>query len=353
MAAGRLLPRPRSGNPSPVKTSLTGIKPTSTPHLGNYLGAIRPALQVQEAHRTFYFVPDYHALTTLWEPEKMRQYTYDVAATWLACGLDPDRTLLYRQSDIPEVFELTWVLACLCATGQLERGHAYKDALAKGEAPNAGLFNYPLLMAADVLLFDADEVPIGRDQKQHLELARDLALRFNHHFGEATLVVPEPKLTEAPLVPGTDGEKMSKSRGNTIPLFAPSRELRKVIMGIATSSEPLEAPKDPESATVFQLYRLVAPDEQVQEMADKLRAGGYGWGHAKEDLFAAVEAEVAPKRERYMELREDEDALDHILDRGASRARVIARATMRRVRYATGIDREPPRDMKATIKLKR
>lgn len=336
-----------------MKTSLTGIKPTSTPHLGNYLGAIRPGLQMQRAYRTFYFVADYHALTTLRDPERLRQYTYDVTATWLACGLDPDATLLYRQSDIPEVFELTWVLGCLCATGQLERGHAYKDAVAKGEAPNAGIFNYPLLMAADILLFDADEVPVGRDQKQHLELTRDLAIRFNHHFGEAILVVPEVRVTEAPLVPGTDGEKMSKSKGNTIPLFAPYEELKKVVMGIRTSSEPLEAPKDPESSTVYQLYRLVATPDQVTTMAGKLRAGGYGWGHAKEDLLAALEAEIAPKREKYLALRANEDELERILHRGAARARQIARATMGRVRSATGIDREMPRASKSTIERKR
>ncbi len=336
-----------------MKTSLTGIKPTATPHLGNYLGAIRPGLAMQREYRTFYFVADYHALTTLWDPALLRQYTYDVTAIWLACGLDPDATLLYRQSDIPEVFELTWVLACLCATGQLERGHAYKDALAKGDkAPNAGIFNYPLLMAADILLFDADEVPVGQDQKQHLELTRDLALRLNHHFGEATLVVPAVKVTEAPLVPGTDGEKMSKSRGNTIPLFAPPKELRKVIMGIKTGSEPLEAPKDPETSTVFKLYELVATAAQREEMAEKLRAGGYGWGHAKEALFEALEAELEPKRKRYEELRANEDELEHILQQGAGRARQIARATMARVRYAVGVDREMPREMKSTVRLK-
>jgi len=335
-----------------MKTSLTGIKPTSTPHLGNYLGAIRPAIELQRGHAAFYFIADYHALTTLKDPKALRSYIYDVAATWLACGLDPQNTLLYRQSDVTEVFELTWVLSCLIAAGQLERGHAYKDAVAKGEAPNAGIFNYPVLMAADIILYDADVVPVGRDQKQHVEVARDLALRFNHMFGEATLVVPEALVTEAPLVPGTDGQKMSKSHGNAIPLFGPPDELRKAVMSIKTGSERLEDPKDPETSTVFALYRLVASDAQVETMAADLRRGGYGWGHAKEALFEAVEAEIGPKRARFAELRANVDELDKILTDGAFGARKIARPTMERVRYAIGIDRHPPRELKSTIRIK-
>jgi tryptophanyl-tRNA synthetase len=277
-----------------------------------------------------------------------------VTATWLACGLDPDRTLLYRQSDVPEVFELTWVLSCVCATGQLERGHAYKAAVDKGEAPNAGLFNYPLLMAADILLFDTHVVPVGKDQKQHLELTRDVAQRINHHYGEGTLVVPEAVINDrAPLVPGTDGDpKMSKSKGNTIPLFAPPEELRKVVMGIKTGGEPLEAPKEPEGSTVFQLYELVATEEQIATMDQKLRAGGYGWGHAKQDLYEALEAELGPKREKYRALRQNEAELDATLQMGASRARRIAHATMQRLRYAIGIDRVPASDLKTTLRLK-
>lgn len=322
-----------------VQTALTGIKPTATPHLGNYLGAIRPALKLAETYRTFYFIADYHALTTVRDPKRLQQYVYDVAATWLACGLDPDRTLLYRQSDLPEVFELGWVLSCLLATGQLERGHAYKDALSKGESPNAGIFNYPVLMAADILLFDTDLVPVGKDQKQHLELTRDVAARLNHLYGEGTVVVPDPLIEEAPLVPGIDGEKMSKSRDNTIPLFGPAKKLRKVVMRIATSSEPLEAPKDPEPSTVFQLYRQVASPEQVAQMERKLREGGYGWGHAKEDLAQALESELGPMRERYEALRPDEPRLDAILAQGAEKGRAIARETLRRVRRAVGIEK--------------
>jgi tryptophanyl-tRNA synthetase len=320
-----------------VKTSLTGIKPTHLPHLGNYLGAIRPALSLVDRYRTLYFIADYHALTTVREAAALRNHIRDVAATWLACGLDPERTLLYRQSDVPEVFELTWVLSCLLATGQLERGHAYKDAISRGESPNAGIFNYPALMAADILLYDTDVVPIGKDQKQHLELTRDVANRLNHLYGEGTLVVPEALITEAPLVPGTDGEKMSKSKGNSIPLFESPKKLRKVIMGIKTTSETLDEPKSVDGSTVYELYALIAP-EHAAEMKRKLEAGGYGWGHAKQDLFEAIEAELGPKRDAYLSIRADEARLDALLHVGAGKAREIARHTMDRVRSAVGID---------------
>jgi tryptophanyl-tRNA synthetase len=319
------------------KVSLTGIKPTNLPHLGNYLGAIRPALEVSGDREGYYFIADYHALTTMRDPAQLREAVHDVAATWLASGLDPERSLFYRQSAVPEVFELAWILSCVVATGQLERGHAYKDALSRGEAPNAGIFYYPVLMAADILLFDADEVPVGADQKQHIELARDMAQRLNHHYGEGTVVVPAPRGTEAPLVPGLDGNKMSKSRNNGVPLFADAKELKKATMKFVTGSEPLEAPKDPESATVFQLYKLVASPGQVDAMAEKLRAGGYGWGHAKQDLAEALEAELGPKRERFRELRANPEELERILARGEAKARIIARRTLDRVRAAIGI----------------
>ncbi len=318
-----------------MKTSLTGIQATGTPHLGNYIGAIRPALKLAETYRSFYFIADYHALTTINDPAELRSNVYDVAATWLACGLDPERTVFYRQSAIPEVHELAWTFACLISTGQLERGTSYKDALAKGEAPNAGIFNYPLLMAADIILYDAHVVPVGRDQKQHLEVARDVAVRFNHVFGE-TLVVPEPVIKSELLVPGLDGKKMSKSYGNYVPLFAPAKELRNQLLKIVTGSEALEAPKEPEGTTIFTMYRFVASDAQCQEMAAKLRAGGYGWGHAKQALFEAIDAEIGPFRERFVALRKDEPELDRILARGAERAREIAHATIARVRKAVG-----------------
>ncbi|MFO0695445.1 MAG: tryptophan--tRNA ligase [Polyangiales bacterium] len=319
-----------------MKTSLTGIKPTHGPHLGNYLGAIRPALELQAEYRTLYFIADYHALTTVRDPKALHEHTRDVAAVWLASGLDPHQTILFRQSRVPEVFELGWVLSCLLATGQLERGHAYKDALARGEHPNAGIFNYPVLMAADILLYDTNVVPIGQDQKQHLELCRDVATRVNHLYGEGTLVVPDALITDAPLVPGLDGQKMSKSKGNAIPLFAPPKELRKAIMSIVSGSEPLEAPKDPDSSTVYLLFKQVSP-EKAPAMAEKLRAGGYGWGHAKQELYEAIEAELGPKREAYESFRKDEAKLDLLLDEGEEKARAIARETLGRVREAIGI----------------
>lgn len=321
-----------------MKRSLTGIKPTGTIHIGNYLGAMRPALKlVDEYESTLYFIADYHALTTVHDRSALHTMIYDVAAAWLAAGLDPERTLLYRQSAIPEVFEFTWVLCCLIATGQLERGHAYKDAVAKGQSPNAGIFNYPVLMAADIVLYDTNVVPVGRDQKQHIEIARDLAMRLNHVFGEDTVVVPEGVVQDELLVPGIDGQKMSKSYGNIIPLFGTQKELKKAVMSVVTSSETLEEPKEPEGTTVFTLYRQVAGEERAQDLAKKLRAGGYGWGHAKQDLLEALESELGPMRERYQALRADEAGLDKTLAMGAERARVIARATMERVRDAIGI----------------
>ena len=317
--------------------SLTGIKPTGTIHVGNYLGAMRPALELVDRYdSSLYFIADYHALTTVQDKKSLHTTIYDVAAAWLAVGLEPERTLLYRQSAIPEVFELTWILSCLIAAGQLERGHAYKDALTKGQAPNAGIFNYPVLMAADIILYDTDVVPVGRDQKQHLEIARDVAVRFNHVFGEGALVVPESVIQEEVLVPGTDGQKMSKSYDNVIPLFGTQKELKKAVMGIVTGSEPLEAPKEPDG-TVFTLYRQVAGAAKADVLATKLRAGNYGWGHAKLELVDALEEALSPMRERYRALRADEAQLDKELEHGAERARKIARATLERVRDAIGI----------------
>ncbi|HEX7481687.1 MAG TPA: tryptophan--tRNA ligase [Polyangiales bacterium] len=329
------------------KVSLTGIKPTGATvsvdeggsvHLGNYLGAIRPALALADRYRCVYFIADYHALTTQRDAQALRENVRDVAATWLACGLDPEQMLIFRQSSVIEVFELTWIFACLVATGQLERGHAYKDALDRGEAPNAGIFNYPLLMAADIILYDSEVVPVGLDQKQHLELARDIAVRMNHVYGEGTVVVPQVVVAEAPTVPGFDGRKMSKSYGNTIPLFAPSTALRTAIMKVKSDSTPIEAPKEPQGATVFDLYKLVATPEQQAQLAAKLRAGNYGWGHAKQELFELLDAQLSPMRERYQALRADPKHIDGVLEAGADKARIVARRTLGRVRAAIGID---------------
>jgi tryptophanyl-tRNA synthetase len=307
--------------------------------VGNYVGAMRPALELARTYdSTLYFIADYHALTLVNDRSALSATVYDVAASWLAAGLDPDRTLLFRQSSIVEVFELTWVFSCLIATGQLERGVAYKDALGKGQSPNAGVFNYPVLMAADIVLYDTNVVPVGRDQRQHLELARDVAVRFNHLFGEGTVVVPEAVIQDEVLVPGTDGQKMSKSYGNVIPLFGTAKELKKAVMSIVTGSETLEEPKEPEGTTVFTLYKQVAGAERADALAARLRAGNYGWGHAKQELLGVLEQELAPIRERYQALRGDEAKLDKILAHGAEGARVIARATIERVRDAIGIE---------------
>lgn len=327
--------------------SLTGIQPSGRTggleeggaiHLGNYFGAIRPALELAQTYDGLYFIADYHALNSVREPEVLRENVRDVAATWIAAGLDPERTLLYRQSSVIEVFELAWIFGTLLAAGQLERGHAYKDALDRGQAPSAGLLNYPLLMAADIVLYDADVVPVGADQKQHLELARDIAVRVNHLYGEGTVVVPEALISDAPVVPGFDGRKMSKSYGNTIPLFAPSKPLRAAILKVKSDSTPLEEPKEPDGTLVYDLYRLVATPEQQAALAAKLRAGNFGWGHAKQELFEVLDAHIAPMRERYVELRAHPERIDAILEAGAQKARERARCTIRRVRRAIGID---------------
>ncbi|MCC7536643.1 MAG: tryptophan--tRNA ligase [Deltaproteobacteria bacterium] len=325
-----------------MPTVLTGVKPSGTPHIGNYLGAIRPALGLADRYeRSLLFIADYHALTTVQDAKEMTESIYDVAATWLACGVDPKRTLLYRQSSIPEVFELAWVLACTTAKGLLDRAHAFKDAEARGKHVNAGLYWYPVLMAADILLFDTTVVPVGKDQKQHIEIAREAAERFNHVFGE-TLVVPEPAIDENVMtIPGLDGEKMSKSYGNVIPLFASSKELRSLVMKIKTGSEALEDPKDPDTSLVYALYKAVATPDEARAAAERYRAGGMGWGHAKHELFERLDAELAGPRERYAKLSADRGYLDEVLAEGAARARRIAVETLWRVRKATGIDRAP------------
>lgn len=316
--------------------SLTGIKPTAQPHLGNLLGSIRPALALQASHDAFYFIADYHALTTLHDRELVRRYTREVTAAWLAFGLDPERTTLWVQSDVPETCELAWYLGCVSGLGWLERGHAVKDAREHGREVTFGVFAYPLLMAADILLYDTHVVPVGKDQKQHIEIARDMAIAFNQRFGE-TLVVPEPLIQEdVAVVPGLDGRKMSKSYGNGIELFLPAKQLRKKVMSIVTDSKGVEEPKDPDHDNIFGLYKLLATPEQCADLAARYRAGGLGYGHAKQELYEVLEATLGPARERFEALLADEAALDRTLAHGAERARVHARATLRRVRDACG-----------------
>ncbi|KUP96213.1 tryptophan--tRNA ligase [Thermobifida cellulosilytica] len=333
-----------------TKTYLTGVKPTGEPHLGNYLGALKPALEAAREYDAYYFIADYHALTTVRDPEVMRHNVRSVAATWLACGLDPERTVIYRQSDIPETFELTWILSCVTAKGLMNRAHAYKAVrdrnAAAGNADldagvNMGLFNYPILMAVDILIMETDLVPVGRDQAQHVEYAADIAGSFNHLFGDGyTFRIPQGVFPEgdASVLPGIDGRKMSKSYDNHIPLFLPENKLKKLIRRIPTDSTPVEAPKDPDSSVVFQLLTHFADADQVAATRKRLEAGGMGWGELKNELFEAINAEVAPMRERYEQLMAPDSELDDILAEGARRARERARRVLAQVRAAIGID---------------
>ena len=329
--------------PQGPRRSLSGIKSTGTPHLGNYLGMIRPAIALQDTHEPFYFVADYHALTTERDPVAMRRATHEITATFLAAGLDPTRAAFFRQSDVPEVTELAWLLSCVITMGELERAHAFKARKAEGTEGTAlhGLFAYPVLMAADILIYDSHVVPVGKDQVQHVEMARDMAKRFNHHFGEV-LVLPEARVREEVMtIPGIDGRKMSKSYGNGIDVFVPKKQLKQRIMQIVTDSTPLEAPKDPSTCNVVALYKYFATPAQVAEMEAAYRAGGYGYGHAKLALFEALEAHVAPMRERYDALIAAPDTLEDVLRAGAAKARGVAREVLGRARERVGYPRYP------------
>jgi tryptophanyl-tRNA synthetase len=317
---------------------LTGIQSTGTPHLGNVLGAIRPAIALSSdtANESFLFIADLHSLTQIKEPAVLRENTYAVAAAWLACGLDTDRTVFYRQSDVTEVTELTWYLSCFFPYSRLNLAHSFKDKADRLDDVNAGLFTYPMLMAADILLYDAHFVPVGKDQKQHLEFTRDVAERFNHQMGD-TFVVPTARISEEVMVvPGTDGEKMSKSRGNLLRIFAPEKELKKEVMGIVTDSTPMEEPKDPEGNTVYRLFKLVAPPDAAADMATKFRAGGYGYGHAKKELLEVLLDGFRSERETFDRLVQDRSAIDAELQKGAEKARVVARGVLGRVRERLG-----------------
>lgn len=322
-----------------MSVALTGIKPSGQPHLGNFLGMFRPALALAEQYETLYFIADYHALTTLHDGAALRAWSDEAAATWLAFGLDPERTLLYRQSDVPQVMELSWILSCFTAKGLLDRAHAYKDAVAQEREVSAGTYTYPVLMAADILAFDANFVPVGKDQKQHVEICRDIALRVNHVYGD--ILVPPAALIreEIQTIPGLDGRKMSKSYGNTIPLFAPPAALRKRIMQIQTDSTPVEAPKDADAAPVFQLYRHFASAEEAASLRARLAAGGSGWAVAKEALWQAVERTLAEPRRIYADWMADPERLHRVLAAGAERARERAEARLRVVRRAVGAGR--------------
>lgn len=327
------------------QTALTGIKTTGAPHIGNYLGMIQPALALAETYQVVYFLANAHALTTLRDPARVRDYTYQAAATWLALGLDPDRAIFYRQADVPEVFELAWVLACSAAKGLLNRAHAYKAAVdvnraqdrSEDDGINAGLYTYPVLMAADILLFGSHIVPVGADQRQHVEIARDIALAFNHTYGDV-FVVPQAVIRdEVGTIPGIDGRKMSKSYGNTIQVFAPPDELRKSVMRIVTDSKTPDEPKDPETCHIFALYRHFVTPEDAATIATQYRAGGVAYGRMKAQLAEVLETTFAPARARYQSLLTDRAALDRILAQGAAKARAVARPLLDQVRARIGV----------------
>ncbi len=317
--------------------SLSGIKPTGTPHLGNYLGMIKPAIQLQETHETFYFIADYHALTSLRDPDQLRKNTYDLTAVFAALGMDFEDHAFFRQSDIPEVTELTWILSCITSKGLMERAHAYKDAMAKDHEINIGLFCYPVLMACDILIYDSNFVPVGQDQRQHLEITRDLAIRFNHIYGDA-FVIPEAIIEkEVATIPGVDGKKMSKSYGNVIPLLAPEKEFRKAIMKITTDSKSVDEKKDPEKCSVFALYQCFAGKEEQEVLAERYRSGGIGYGDVKQLCFEKLNTDLKEPREIYQEIRNDKTKLNGILESGRDKARVIAREVIDRVRDSVGL----------------
>lgn len=326
---------------------LTGITTTGTPHLGNYVGAIRPAVQssLRADVRSYYFLADYHALIKCGDPARIQRSTLEIAATWLAAGLDPERVTFYRQSDIPEIPELTWLLTCVCGKGLLNRAHAYKAAMDKNaetgqeldDGVTAGLFMYPVLMAADILMFKAQRVPVGRDQVQHIEMARDIAASYNHLYGKDLLVLPEAQVDEhVALLPGLDGRKMSKSYDNTIPLFVPAEELRKKIMGILTDSRAPGEPKDTEDSALFQIYRAFATPQETAAFAQAF-ADGIAWGDAKQALFERIDREIAPMRARYAELIANPAEVERILQRGAEKARAEATPYIRQLREAVGL----------------
>ena len=328
------------------RTVLTGITTTGTPHLGNYVGAIKPCIEASHDQdvQSYYFLADYHALIKCREPEVVHRSTLEIAATWLALGLDTDRALFYRQSDIPEITELTWLLTCITAKGLMNRAHAYKaavqDNLDAGEDPDKaidmGLFSYPVLMAADILMFGSTHVPVGKDQIQHLEMARDIAQRFNHHYGEI-LVLPEAVTDEhVAVLPGKDGRKMSKSYDNTIPLWLPEKQLRKAIMRIVTNSLEPGEPKDPDNSALFAIYAAFADAEQRAAMRQAYH-DGIAWGEAKQKTFELINGELAESRERYQALVAHPDRIEEILVAGAAKARAFATPYLARIREAVGI----------------
>ena len=316
---------------------LSGIQPSGLLHIGNYFGMIQPAIALQNEGEAFYFIANYHALTSVRDPETLRENSRRVAVDFLACGFDPERGVLFLQSDVPQVTELSWILSTVAPMGLLERAHSYKDKLARGMPASAGLFTYPVLQAADILIYDSDIVPVGKDQKQHIEIARDLAVKMNETYGNV-FKLPEPRIqAETETVPGTDGQKMSKSYGNTIDIFGNEKETRKRVMSIVTDSKPVEAPKDHATSTIFQLFSLFSSKDEIAETREKFQKGGTGYGDFKKQLFEKLWAYFSPMRKRREELLADKLYVDNILVHGAQRANEVADDVMTRVRAAVGL----------------
>lgn len=316
---------------------LSGIQPSGILHIGNYFGMMRPAIELQTQGEALYFIADYHALTSLRDPAALRENSRRVALDFLACGLDPQKAALFLQSDVPQVTELAWILSTVTPVSRLELAHSYKDKIARGMAANAGLFSYPVLMAADILIYDSDEVPVGKDQKQHIEITRDIATRMNETYGEI-LKLPKPRVQgRTETVPGLDAQKMSKSYGNTIDIFAEEKETRKRVMSIVTDSSPVEAPKNPDESTIFHLYSLVGSPEEIAAMRAAFESGGTGYGDFKKQLFAKLWDYFAPMRKRREEILAQPDYIDEVLAKGAMRANAIADQVMARVRRAVGL----------------
>ncbi len=316
---------------------LSGIQPTGAPHLGNYFAMMKPAIELQNQGEAFLFIADYHTLTTTPNPDTLRKQITELAADFLACGLNPEKAIFFRQSDVPELTELTWILSCITPVGLLERCHSYKDKVANGIAPNCGLFFYPVLMSADILMYKSNIVPVGKDQKQHVEVARDIAIKFNNIYGE-TFPLPEPQIKEnVATISGTDGRKMSKSYGNTIPLFGNENQIKKLFMKIVTDSKTPEESKDPDSCSIFALYKLFANERQIEEMAARYRAGGLMYGTAKQELFEMYKVHFTPLREKREELVADPQYIESILRNGAEKAAITAKKTMEEVKEKVGL----------------
>ena len=324
-----------------LKRILTGARPSGDPHIGNYLGAFKPLIDLQDRYERFFFLADLHALNSITSPEEMAQNSYMLLASLLAAGLNPKKGLIYAQSAVPEVAELSWILGCLAPFGMLTRAHSYKDATSKGIEINMGVFNYPILMAADILLFDADIVPVGQDQKQHLEMARDLAQRFNHRYGEY-FVQPEPMISnDVAVIPGTDGEKMSKSKANVISMFATDKVWKSQVMSIVTGSATLAEPKDPDQCSVFKIYSRLANKSETEILADKYRAGNYGYGHAKLELLGKIKEIFGPMRDRYFDYLSHQSDLRDLIQEGSRQARVIAREKLEQIQGVIGLIGRP------------